>query len=145
MVYADYYAMNEANLPVGYHVVAGPDKLFRRDVIGPCFLMRKALLARIGPPRVDAPLVAYDLWLRATPNSLFHPLHAPLFYSARQIRSAAFIEQERLVRRKWRRTRPAWERATWQVVDTGFGERFIVQPVAHALSQFKRLVNAERR
>jgi hypothetical protein len=145
MVYTDYYAMSAANLPLGYHVVAGPDKLFRRDVIGPCFLMRKALLARIGPPQVDAPLVAYDLWLRATPGSLFCPLHAPLFYSAREIKSPAFIEQERVVRRKRRRTRPAWERATWKVVDTDFGERFIVQPVVRALNLFKRLVNAEHR
>ena len=142
VIYTDYYAMNEANLPVGHHVVPGPDKLYRRDVIGPCFLMRRALLARTGWPAADTPLAAYDLWLRASSTSKFTPLHAPLFYSARPIKSPAFIAQEREVRRCWRRSRPVWVRAAWRVVDSNLGERFIVKPLARIRDLLKGRAHA---
>ena len=118
MVYADYYLMNEADIPISRHAVLGSEKLFRRDVVGPCFLLRRAFLAKMGQPAMGTPLVAYDLWLRATPSSQFYPFHTPLFYSARQIKSSALIEQERAVRRNWRLARPAWQRAAWKVIDT---------------------------
>jgi polysaccharide pyruvyl transferase WcaK-like protein len=49
MVYSDYYVIDEANTPLGYQTALGPDRLFRRDVVGPCFLMRKKTLVQTGP------------------------------------------------------------------------------------------------
>lgn len=130
VVYADYYAISRSNLPLGYHTVPGQEKLFRRDVVGPCFLIRRTLLARLGLPLPDTPLVAYSLWLQAGSSSVLAPFHAPIFYSTRQIRARAIIEQERQVRRHWRKIQPAWSRALWRIIDTDLGERLVVQPLA---------------
>jgi len=140
VVYADYYAIDEADLQRGYHTVPDPEKLFRRDVVGPCFLVRRALLAKLA---VDAPLVAYSLWLQASSSSVLAPFHAPLFYSARSIRSRAFVSQEREVRRRWRRARPAWVRALWRVIDTDLCERLVVQPFVRLLGLLRRRRYAE--
>lgn len=145
VAYADYYSMDEMNLPVGYHVVPGPDKLFRRDVVGPCFVMRKALLTRTAQLTVNTPLVGYDLWLRASSHSVLRPFHAPLLYSARPIRSRWFVEQEREVRRRWRQDRPAWARLLWKAIDTDLGERLVLRPFGRALGLLKRRSHAEHR
>lgn len=130
VAYTDYYAMSSAHLPVGCHTVPGPEKLYRRDVVGPCFVMRRVLLAQLNQVITDAPLVAYGLWLRISASSLLVPVHAPLFYSARPIRSLVFVEEEREVRRRWRKTQPVWTRAAWNALDTDLGEQIIVQPLA---------------
>lgn len=132
VVYADYYAMSSDNLPEGHHSVPTADKLYRRDVIGPCFLMRRSLLSRTGWPTPDSPLTAYELWLRASPTARFLPFHAPLFYSGRPIKSPGFIALERAARRRWRRSRPVWARVAWRIADSDLGERFIVKPLARA-------------
>ena len=44
VVYADYYYISDENLPVGHHSVPGPQLLYRRDVVGPCFLVRRAFV-----------------------------------------------------------------------------------------------------
>jgi hypothetical protein len=144
VVYADYYAINESNLPLGYHTVPGPEKLFRRDVVGPCFLLRKTLLARMTLPPPDSPLVAYGLWLQASSSSTLAPFHAPLFYSARPARSRAVVKQEREVRRRWRQSRSVWSRALWSVIDTDLGERVLVQPFARLRDLLRRRSSAER-
>lgn len=144
MVYTDYYFMSEENLPIGHHVVPEPQMLFRRDVVGPCFLMKKAVLTGTGQLAVDMPLAAYDLWLRASSHSLFRPLHAPLFYSMRQSGSRMMVKQERIVRRGWRRTRPVWIQVLWRVIDTDMGDRLIVRPVACILRRLRRIVHAKR-
>jgi len=133
VVYADYYAMNSANLPEGHHTVPSSDKLYRRDVIGPCFLMRRSLLSRTGWPPPDSPLTAYELWLRAGSTARFLPFHAPIFYSGRPINSPGFIALERATRRRWRRSRPVWARAAWRIVDSDLGERLFVKPLSRAL------------
>lgn len=138
VVYSDYYAMSNANLPIGHHVVPGPEKLYRRDVVGPCFLMRRALLPLLEKISADVPLVAYNLWLSAKSNHTLVPFHAPLFFSSRSIKSRLFIAQERVVRQQWRRSQPLWKRIIWDVIDTDLGEWFIVQPIAHILKLLRR-------
>ena len=137
-VYADYYAIGESNLPLGYHTVPGPEKLYRRDVVGPCFLLRRSWLARVDLPSPDMPLVAYSLWLQAESSGVLAAFHAPLFYSARQIKSRAFLEQEREARRRWRQTQPAWSRAMWSVIDSDLGERLVVEPLRRLRDVLRR-------
>ncbi len=144
VVYADYYAMSDKNLPVGYHSVPGPEKLYRRDIVGPGFLMRRALLPLPDDTTVDTPLLAYSLWLRARLDHRLAPFHAPLFYSARPIRSRVFMAKEREVRRQWRRAEPLWKRIVWQVLDSDLAERLIVQPILYLIRLFKRRNDAER-
>jgi hypothetical protein len=139
VVYADYYAMSESNLPLGYHSVPGPERLFRRDVVGPCNLLRRSLLTRLDPPPPDAPLFAYNLWLQANRTGVLGPFHAPLFYSARPVRSRQFIAQEREVRRRWRKSRPVWSRALWGAIDTDLGERLVVQPLIRLRNLLRRI------
>jgi len=138
VIYADYYAMNKSNLPEGHHTVPGPDKLFRRDAVGPCFLLRKSLLSRLNLPSRGTQLVAYSLWLQANANSVLVPFHAPIFYSARPIRSRVFIEQEREVRRLWRQPRPVWQRVVWRVIDSDLGEQLAIRPLARLRDLFRR-------
>jgi hypothetical protein len=141
VVYADYYAMSATGYPVGHHKVPGPNKLYRRDVVGPCFLMRRDLLPLLDR---EMPLLSYGLWLRASSRHTLVPVHAPLFYSQRPIKSDAFIARERQVRRRWRRTRPLWERLLWHVIDSDFGERFLVKPLAYVVRLFERKSYAKR-
>lgn len=143
VAYTDYYAMSGKNLPIGYHIVPGPEKLFRRDVVGPSFLLRKTLFARMALPCLDTPLVAYGLWLQANLSTMLVPFHAPLLYSARPIRSRAFIEQEREVRRRWRQDQPLWNRAVWRVIDSDLGERFVVRPLARFRDMLMRRSHAQ--
>ncbi len=133
VVYADYYAMSSAHLPLGYHYVPGPEKLYRRDVVGPCFLMRRTLLPLLDEIDADTPLMAYHLWLQAGSKDRFLAFHAPLCYSSRPIGSSPFVAKERAVRRRWRRTQPLWKRTVWRVLDTDLGERLLAQPLARLL------------
>jgi polysaccharide pyruvyl transferase WcaK-like protein len=143
VVYADYYAMSSAHLPVGYHDVPGPEKLYRRDVVGPCFLVRRTLLPLLDEIDADTPLMAYHLWLQAGPKDRFLAFHAPLCYSSRPIGSRPFVAKERDVRRRWRRTQPLWKRTVWRVLDTDLGERLIVRPLARLLRLFGRRRNGQ--
>ncbi|MBN1875877.1 MAG: polysaccharide pyruvyl transferase family protein [Anaerolineae bacterium] len=138
VLYADYYAMSAVNLPIGYHTVSEPDRLFRRDVVGPCFLMRRKLLSTLEQLVEDISMVGYALWLCARPYSVLHSLHAPLFYSARSIKSQGVVAQERQVRRCWRRTRSVWVRFLWGIIDTDLFERLVVQPLARLRDLLRR-------
>lgn len=144
VVYTDYRVIDAEDRHLGHESVPAPDRLFRRDVVGPCFLARRALLERVGRLAVDAPLVTYDLWLRARSSSQICPFHATLFHSTRQVRDSAFIEKERETRRQWRRSQPPWVRAIWGLIDTDFGERFIVKPSARVLRFFKGAFHGDR-
>lgn len=145
VVYADYYAMSSTNLPLGLHTAPGSDKLFRRDVIGPCFLMRRSLLARIGWPSSDSPLISYQLWLRAKSSARFAPLHAPLCYSSRPVHSPAFNAREREARRRWRQSQPIWARAAWRIIDSDTGERLIVRPLTRARDLLRERLHGRSR
>ena len=130
VVYADYYAVDGSNLPVGHHVALDATKLFRRDVVGPCFLMRRHLLCTLLQLPEETPLLAYSLWLAASAEHKMAPFHAPLCYSARPIGSRAYVAKERTARRLWRVSQPALWQAAWHLIDSQLGERLLVQPVA---------------
>ena len=130
VVYADYYAVDDSNLPVGHHVVPDPTKLFRRDVVGPCFLMRRHLLYTLLQLPEETPLLAYSLWLAVSAEHKMAPFHAPLCYSPRPIGSRAYVAKERAARRLWRASQPALWQAAWHLIDSQLGERILVQPVA---------------
>lgn len=136
--YTDYYVMNSMNLPQGHHTVPGSDKLYRRDVVGPHFLMRRSLLAELQEVPDDSPLLAYSLWLQVSGRSVLAPFHAPLLYSTRAIRSRTLAVQEREVRRLWRQDRPWWVRWLWQSVDSDWFERLVVQPVLRLFGLLKQ-------
>jgi hypothetical protein len=144
VVYADYYPMDEANLPIGYHSVPDPKKLFRRDVVGPCFLMRRTLLGMLGQHAPSVAMLAYELWLQINSSKRFAPFHAPLFYSARPIKSQAFVAQERETRRRWLHTKPAMVRVLWRAIDTNLGERLVMKPLARIYRLINRRSHADR-
>ncbi|MGI6381239.1 MAG: polysaccharide pyruvyl transferase family protein [Anaerolineae bacterium] len=130
VVYADYQAVDAEGLPVGQHVVPDANKLYRRDVVGPCFLMRRRLLRTLARVSRETPLMAYGLWLAAHPTHKLAPFHAPLCRSSRPVTSPAYVAQERATRRIWRQTQPALWQAAWQVIDSRLGERLLMQPLA---------------
>lgn len=140
LVYTDYYVMNEANLPIGRHWAATPAKLFRRDVVGPCFLMRKSLLAEIGLPSLGTPLPAYELWLRIKDRSRLLGFHAPLFYSALQDSPQRRSEQERAVRQDQRKDARLATKVLWSVIDSDLFERHIVRPLACFLRLISKMM-----
>lgn len=143
--YTDYYVMDSMNLPQGHHTVPDSSKLYRRDVVGPHFLMRRSLLGGLLDVPDDSPLLAYSLWLQISGRSTLAPFHAPLFYSARAIKSRTLVVQEREVRRRWRQDRPWWIRWTWQIVDSDWFERLVVQPVLRLFGLLKRRPHAGSR
>ncbi len=130
VIYADYQALDSEGLPVGQHVVPDAGKLYRRDVVGPCFLMRRRLLRTLAQIPHETPLLAYGLWLAAQPTHKLAPFHAPLCRSSRPVTSPAYMAKERATRRIWRQTQPALWQAAWQVIDSRLGERLLVQPLA---------------
>lgn len=144
VLYADYWLLSEANMPVVTHYVPEAGKLYRRDVIGPCFLVRKKVLSNVNGLPADSPLPAYSLWLELSSAHRFTTLHAPLMYSARQPRALHVIARERAARRVWRKNLPGWRRTLWRVIDSDFGERFVIQPIAR-LNRLLRSVTHGRR
>jgi hypothetical protein len=143
VVYADFYVMTDERTLEGCHFVAEPRKLFRRNVVGPCFLMRKTVFTERGPLNTESPLPAYDLWLRLGSADLFHPFHTPLFYTTRDVDSEAVALRERVVRRKYRRDRPFWVQVFWRIVDTDCVENYLVQPLIHSVHLLRRLIRAD--
>lgn len=141
LVYADYYLVDDRGLPVGRHWVANPSKLFRRDVVGPCFLMRKPLLVEVGLPSEKTPLPAYELWLRIKNKRRLLGFHAPLFYSLNPTPSQRLSECERIVRQNQRKNAPLVARILWQVIDSDLFERLVVQPFIHFVRFIKKAHN----
>ncbi len=138
MLYADYWLLSERRVPVGVHHVPDADKLYRRDVVGPCFLVRQRVVDAAGGLPADSPLATYRLWLQMRPRCRFVPFHAPLMYSARQPHSPAVVKRERATRRRWRDDRPRWQQTLWRIIDSDAGERYLVQPVARLRRWLRR-------
>lgn len=142
VLYADYWLVSEANMPVGTHYVPGVEKLYRRDVVGPCFLARKQVLAGVHNFPVDSPLPTYRLWLELSSRYRLRPFHAPLMYSGRQPRLPQRSADERATRRDWRKNWPVWRKAIWCILDSDFSERCIVQPAARLGRFLRRVLHA---
>ncbi len=132
VAYAAFYSVDEQANIQNLHRPVSPDKLYRRDVVGPCFLVRRGVLRDAEMPRLDAPQAAYGLWLRAWPAHQFAPLSAPLMYVANGQLARYALAAGRATRRAWRRSWPWPRRAFWNVMDTATMERVVVQPALRA-------------
>lgn len=144
VLYSDYWLLSEANMPVETHYVPEAGKLYRRDVVGPCFLVRKRVLSAVNGFPPDSPLPTYSQWLELSSAYRFTAFHAPLMYSARQPRAPHVIVRERAARRVWRKNLPAWRRALWRVIDSDFGERVVIQPVARLNRLLRSVIHGRR-
>jgi len=133
MVFTDYFTIGERNRIADVHLVHTAYKLFRTNVVGPCFLYRRKLGETIGPFSSDTPLVAYDYWLRAHKVCSLRPMHAPLFYALGSNEAAAERQAERRVRRLWRSTDPWPLQVFWRIIDTDLAENLIVRPLLAGL------------
>lgn len=144
VLYSDYWLLSQDNLLVGNHCVPEADKLYRRDVVGPCFLVRKRVIDSVCDFPVDSPLPAYSLWLAMSSTYRFDAFHAPLMYSQRQPHSPYRVECERAVRQIWRKDLPGWRKTLWRIVDSDFGERYIVKPMAYLNRSLRNVIRARR-
>jgi polysaccharide pyruvyl transferase WcaK-like protein len=140
MVYTDYYTIRNPNLIADLYPVDSAHKLFRGNVVGPCFLYRRKLADEVGLYGTDTPLVAYDYWLRACRVMDLQPMHTQLFFALTANLSSTDRQEERQVRRDWRSTKPWPLRAFWSVVDTDLAERFVVRPLVTALRKIRALL-----
>ncbi len=145
VVYADSWVLGQDRIPVGICEVHETHKLYRRDVVGPCFMVRSDLLNGRGVRLVEeSPLPAYLLWLQAYADHEYRPFHATLSYSGRQPRAPRRVANERSVRRMWRSDLPGWKRAMWRVIDSEFGERWLVRPAACLYRMWGRMSHVGR-
>ena len=128
-VYADFYTMSEPHVIAAAHGVIGSDKLFRRNVVGPCFLWRRALQDTIDALDPNAALPDYDFWLRANQIGRLQPIHARLYYHLQANDPSDERTRERQTRRQWRVMQPWLKRTMWNIVDTPFVETMAVRSI----------------
>jgi polysaccharide pyruvyl transferase WcaK-like protein len=139
MVYTDYYTIHSDDLLADIYPVDFANKLFRRNVVGPSFLYRREFAQAVGGFRPDAPLPAYDYWLRAHPKCNMQPMHAPLFYALTHNLSSHDVETERQVRRQWRANMPRVLRAFWRTLDSDAAAKWVIHPLLAARHRMRAL------
>lgn len=144
VLYTDYWSISEHNTLVGIHHVPEINKLYRRDVVGPCFLARKKVIDSVHNYPVGSPLPSYSLWLETSSKHRFDTFHTPLMYSRRQPHSQQVAKCERAARQIWRRNLPGWLRALWRIIDSDFGERYMVQPIVRLSQLLRNVIHAGR-
>ncbi|MCD4737946.1 MAG: hypothetical protein K8R89_01625, partial [Anaerolineae bacterium] len=140
MVYADYYTVDEHQRLCNAHVVHPSYKLFRGDVVGPCFLYRRSMSALVGSFKTESPLAAYDYWLRAQQVAVLRPLHTRLFYTMTAHRSEQTPQAERLTRRHWRAGRSWPHRIIGQLLDTTLVNARVIRPAMGLLRKVRRVL-----
>lgn len=80
VVYADYTIIDESGTVTARWRVCEPEGLAEDDVVGACFLYRRAVDGAIGGYDEDMFCVEdYDFWLRAAAQSRFRALHTDLY------------------------------------------------------------------
>lgn len=144
MVYTDYYTIHTTDLIADAYSVDSAHKLFRRDVVGPCYLYRRKLGEAVGSFRADTPLAAYDYWLRAHEVGNLQPMHLQLFYALVSNVRADDRQAERQTRRQWRSNKPWLLRVFWTIVDTGLIENLIVRPLLFSRRRAMAFLNRLR-
>jgi hypothetical protein len=144
VLYTDYWLVSENNALVGIHHVPEVDKLYRRDVVGPCFLVRKKVINSAHSFPVGSSLPAYNLWLGTSSNHRFDAFHVPLMYSRRQPHSQQVVKRERVARQIWRENLPGWLKVLWNIIDSDFGERYIVKPIAYLNRLLSNVIHVRR-
>jgi glycosyltransferase involved in cell wall biosynthesis len=107
LVYSDYTIIDEHGVPTGRVSVGPPWELARRNCVGPSFLYRREVMARVGGYAEDCVLAEdYDFWLRAGTLFQIHPYHHDLYgyrvhprsLTARHARSVARASDRVLAR-----------------------------------------------
>ena len=142
LIYADYWQTDEENMPLSILRAPEARKLYRRNVVGPCFLVKKQILEGLDHFPADSPLPAYSLWLQIGTHNGAKPFHAPLMYSRRRAHQREVIEVERTVRRRQRKSQPIWSRAIGNFIDSDFCEQYLVQPIARLSQSLGRVMRA---
>ena len=80
-VYTDYWEVDEAGQTLNYRPAGPLADLLVADVVGVCFLFRRAVYAAIGPQAVEYYPVHDVPWrIRAARQFRFQPLHVPLLH-----------------------------------------------------------------
>ena len=142
VLYTDYWLISKDDMLVGNHRVPEINKLYRRDVVGPCFLVRKKAINSAHNFPVGSPLPAYNLWLEMSSNHRFDAFHASLMYSRRQPHSEEVTERERAARQIWRKNLPGLLKVLWGIIGSNFGERYIVKPIAYLSRLLRNVIHA---
>jgi glycosyltransferase involved in cell wall biosynthesis len=80
MVYTDVTLIDEAGNPIGSLEAGPPEDFGRRNVVGACFLYRRAVSETLGGYAEDLFLAEdYEYWLRASCRFRLQPLHQDLY------------------------------------------------------------------
>ncbi|MEA3335279.1 MAG: polysaccharide pyruvyl transferase family protein [Chloroflexota bacterium] len=145
MVYSDYFVTGGHDRILDWQVVHPAYKLFRRNVVGPCFLLRTSLMSDLGMHHATSLLPDYDYWLRAQNEGELEPRHTRLFY--RHISNGAIDDpvEEQQVRREWIAGLPLSRQVVWRVRDNNFINQQVIpwsmaaaRNVAGTLKQSRR-------
>ena len=106
IVYADCRVVDEAGVLVGTRTAEPPGDLLLTNVVGACFLYRRAVQEQLNGYREEVFLAEdYDFWLRASRTFRLAPLHRQLYDYRRHGQSLSatrrreiFLSHERVVR-----------------------------------------------
>jgi polysaccharide pyruvyl transferase WcaK-like protein len=144
MVFTDYYTLHAVDYIAHAHKVDSARKLFRGNIVGPCFLFRRELGQHVGSLREDTPYTNYDYWLRAGEFFNLSPIHARLFFT--QVPDDAIRDRalERQTRRRWRSTRPWPVRVFWRLADADSVDRYLIRPMILVVRKFSEFFSRGR-
>jgi hypothetical protein len=144
MVFAGYYTLYEADRIAYAHSVEPAYKLFRANVVGPCFLFRRRLREGVGSLNTETPCASYDYWLRAYQFFKLRPIHARLLFALMPQDAVRDRQVERQVRRQWR-SKQVWPlRVFGQLVDTDLVDRYMIRPLMAVLRKIVALLHHNR-
>jgi hypothetical protein len=129
-VYADYLKLDSAGRYVDYERVLPPSKLHRRNVVGPAFLVRSGTLARHCENVPADEDQEYAFWIRVARSGRLRPFGAALLKLPDYEQPPRDVAHERAVRHDVRRDSSVIARTAWRLIDSNFGERWIVRPAA---------------
>ena len=128
-VYTEFVTLDANDRIEKAHVIEPAAKLFRRNVVGPSFLLRQKLFTRMGGLRPDSPLPDYDFWLRAGQDCHLRPVRGHLFYHRPAGDPIDLDDQKRATRRGWRAGMALPKRIAWNLIDSRPFERWITRPL----------------
>jgi polysaccharide pyruvyl transferase WcaK-like protein len=137
VVYADFYSLREPRLIAFARSAENSSKLTRRDVVGPCFLVRRTLCDKLNLLDEQAALPVYDFWLRAHQIEQLLPVHARLMYCWQPHGLPNDRVAERQTRHQWRKTQSLPKRTAGNIIDTDVIEANVVQPLLRLRRRLK--------
>jgi hypothetical protein len=117
LVYSEYFEYHDRGVLGDPQKVYQPNRLIRRNVIGPSFLSHGYVFEYAGPLSSDLGLPEYEYWLRIKELFKLKPVHVKLFYRFAENAREDEEDLELEVRRNWRRDKRFIERSLWYAVD----------------------------